>query len=516
MQTEKEYLKERHILCLRSESVGEYSLPDYNTDVKKVLLINPAAIPSGKFLGDGSIEFSGVVNYDIVYLDSENNVTHAEFTTDYDIAVRSSSEKYIDSEIETAVSGYNVRLVGPRKFSAKCSLESDVHISERDSICVEGDAFESFTPEVITEKVNVMASAFLHGEERELAEEMFSLEGAIVDDIEILMNTAEPRIASVTLEDGRVTVKGDIEISLLFKNADGGLERITKCLAYNEALDAPELTADSELIADVRILSVKTNVNPTELGVSVVTSVICEPHILSHKNEALELVTDGYVKERGTVSKHGDFSYSSLCSCLSDEFMFETACSLSELSCENVESILTVTSHPHIENVSFDGERLKIGGEIRFSAIACQVNEDDMRLYAPIKFSSPFERFVNINCQNSDNLSVKVKMDVNNEKAECINDVVNICASVKLRLTVMCEEKASCLLSSYLSDEEYTHDASAITVYYPSSDETLFSVAKKFHTSMAAIAGDNALTESVFASPSSPLKTLGTKKLIIK
>ena len=39
MQTEKEYLTGREILGLRCESTGEYSLPDYNGDVKKVLMV---------------------------------------------------------------------------------------------------------------------------------------------------------------------------------------------------------------------------------------------------------------------------------------------------------------------------------------------------------------------------------------------------------------------------------------------------------------------------------------------
>ena len=46
MDTTKEFIKERVISQALCESVGEYSLPDYNTDIKKLLLTNARAVPS--------------------------------------------------------------------------------------------------------------------------------------------------------------------------------------------------------------------------------------------------------------------------------------------------------------------------------------------------------------------------------------------------------------------------------------------------------------------------------------
>ena len=141
MQTQKEYLSGREISALRCESLGDYSLPDYNGDVKKVLAVKAKVFPTGKFVGDDLLEFSGSIGYDVVYLDSENTVTHAEFTTDYDGAVRINSETYVDSDIATSVSSCNLRLVGPRKLSVKTLLDNDVRITESKRYDIPGDAF---------------------------------------------------------------------------------------------------------------------------------------------------------------------------------------------------------------------------------------------------------------------------------------------------------------------------------------------------------------------------------------
>ncbi len=516
MQTEKVYSEERHILSLRSESAGEYSLPDYNTDVKKLLLVRPAVIPSGKFLGEDCVEFSGVVSYDVVYLDSENNVTHAEFSTDYDIAVRTPGEGYLDSHIETAVSGYSLRLAGPRRFSVKCSLESDVHISERGSLEVAGDAFESYEPEIMTRTVSVMGTGFVHGAEREYADEVLAAEGAILDEVDVLMTDASVCLDGVTVSDGTAHLKGNICITMLCMTADGGVTRTVKQLAYNESLELPQLPDGAELVPSVDILSVKPNVNPTDTGVSVTVSVICEPHLILCFNEPLELIEDGFVKERGCSVRHGDFSYSTLLGRETDDYLFEARSALSDAAGEGIDGVDALISQPHIDTVTAEGARVRICGEVRVSAMAYQLTEENEKSYLPLKFSVPFERYVNHSCQICDNMSIKAKISMTDERAECDADSVYVSAQAHLELMLIGEQRTGCLTSCYLTDEEYSHEGSTVTVYYPSADETLFSVAKRFHTSVHAIARDNALSESVFSSLGEPLRALGTKKLIVK
>jgi hypothetical protein len=83
-------------------------------------------------------------------------------------------------------------------------------------------------------------------------------------------------------------------------------------------------------------------------------------------------------------------------------------------------------------------------------------------------------------------------------------------------VTVNSQKRQRCLGSSYLTDEEYLRDESVVTVYYPDSTESLFDIAKRFHTSVSSIAENNRLTQSVFASSLEPLGTFEIKKLIIR
>ena len=114
----------RNVKCsdVYTESVADYSLPDYLGDVRKILFTDAALRPSGRFAGGDEVEFSGVVVYNVVYLDADNNLSSVEFTSDYDYSVKCSAENYKDSISNTRVSNYAVRLMGPRKMSARASL----------------------------------------------------------------------------------------------------------------------------------------------------------------------------------------------------------------------------------------------------------------------------------------------------------------------------------------------------------------------------------------------------------
>ena len=102
---------------------------------------------------------------------------------------------------------------------------------------------------------------------------------------------------------------------------------------------------------------------------------------------------------------------------------------------------------------------------------------------------------------------IKINIDESN---------AHVTADLDLFITVNADRRQRCLGASYLTDEEFSNDGSVITVYYPEAGETLFSIAERFHTSVASIAESNRLSESVFASSSEPIGLHGINKLLIK
>lgn len=516
MQVEKEYTVGREINALRCESVGEYSLPDYNGDVKKVLLVKTQVYPSGKFVGEDLLEFSGSVGYEVVYVDGENNVTHAEFSTDYEAAVKINSESYVDSDVKTVVSAYNMRLVGPRKLSVKCSLESDVRISERREHSIDGDAFMEYEPEYISASANVFTSAFSSAETREVNDEILNIEGAIADEVEVLICDVSPDVTIVDRTDSSATLKGVLKIEVLYKNADNNLKLACKDIQYSEevSLDGAE---DFECL-DLRVdtINKKAIVVPTDEGVALNVSVNVSPALYGKRNSVVDLVTDLYLKECGTDNEYSDFGYTEYVCTENYKGEVSAKYPISEFDIDNISDIIFVDAALRSENCEITDEGVKMSGEVRFSAIACQVSDEGERVYLPIKFSVPYEENVNVSCQMCDNMRAICSVLLENVRIYVEDGFVFATGEILASISLVADKRHRCLNASFVTDDEYGSDESVVTVYYPDSSESLFEIAKKFHTSVGAIAEANRLTEAVFASSSEPVVGCGVTKLLIK
>ena len=176
IKTNVDYFKSVRCSDVYTESSVDYVLPDYLGEVRKILFSDVSLRPSGRFAGGDEVEFSGIVVYNVVYLDSEGSLSSVEFTSDYDYAVKCSGENYNDSIADTRVSNYAVRLTGPRKISAKASLVGSVRMSEKSSLALSGDGAESECErELECGNVAVRVSKTSSVVEREYAEAVSSL-----------------------------------------------------------------------------------------------------------------------------------------------------------------------------------------------------------------------------------------------------------------------------------------------------------------------------------------------------
>lgn len=515
MYREQEYMAAREILGLRCDSSGEYTLPDYNGDVRKILAVKAKALPAGSFVGEDTLDISGSIRYEVVYIDAQNSITHAEFVTDYDAAVKVNSETYVDSDVRTTVAGCNMRLIGPRKMSVKCALESDIRISERRSEVIDGETFVEGNPEVKTVRARVNALSCLKGEAKELSEVMESLDGAILDEVEILLSDATVRCDSFDYTEGVLEINGSVLLCLLYKNGEDEPRLITREIPYSERILGEVGLEAFELFPRVDLTALKCTVEPNDTGVTISLNLSLLPSAIAKANSTLTLCEDAYLKERGCYNEYSDFSYTEHLGSEESEFAFECRVPTSELDVDGDFSVIYADAHCRIDSCDVDKNEVQISGTVRFNAIASQMSDDGTLSYYPLKIEDKFKKNVNINCQISDITSCNCTSDIYDVKVE--NDGNNVVAKCCILLSASLEshEHKRCISASYLTDEEYVRDESVVVAYYPDDSETLFDIAKRFHTSVGAIAARNRLTEEAFASSSATASDLCCKRLII-
>ena len=500
------------------ESSCEYTLPDYMGDVKKILTVSAVAIPSGKFVNDGAVEFSGIVSYDILYSDSEGKLTKITANSDYDVSQALNIERYNDSMAECRVANSSIRLSGPRKMTLRSSLICTVRVNETEDLSCAGDAFDDEAMlETAAKNINLETALFALSPEREYAEEAAKISSVSPDDIEIIGTSGAVRITESVPSDDGVTVKGELIITSIIRTEEQPPFAIKKTVPFEESISIEGVNRDMQVLADGYLTSVTTGVAEEDDGCSVTVNAICEFTCIAGSNNNISVNTDAYLKNRDTECEYEDFAYTELVAMSNCDQAVSFDIPRSEIGCENVRDILTLSGEVKTFEKRLVGGKLAFCGDIAVSGVACEINDDDSINYIPVKFNFPFELNVNNNCHIPEDSLIECNITCVDADSALDADTLSVKCVLKTAYRIAKKSNVHRLKSCIASgDNEYSSVSSRITIYYPEEKETLFGIAKKFHTSCAKIATDNNLSESV-ALISDTLDSLsGVKKLIIR
>lgn len=517
ISNELEFTKSIKCPDAHTESSAEYILPDYLGDVRKILFTSVSVRPAGKFLGNDRVECSGILVYDMIYLDAEDNLSSVQFTSDYDYDVKCPFESCRDAISDTRASAYSIRLAGPRKISAKASVTGSVRLTADEKIAIAGDCIQGRDDlELATRRLNLRRTELSSVTEREFAEAITKLDSAIAEEVSVIFCNATAAADSVEYTEGSLTLKGKLKMNAVIKNGEKDAFPAEKLINFEESVPFEKGESDMKFAPDITVTSLKANVNPCEDGCEVVMSCVMELSALGEKNDRKEIVTDGYLKSCACSNEYEQFCFSEFLDLVSAKGNHSASLPRCEITAGKLREVVFITAEPKVESLIKDSEGVKILGDVRYSGVASELDEEGNIGYAMIKFSSPFATNVNIDCQNVDNLTIEAKVKAHSAAASL--DAENLYVSCVLDCSVtFSEEKNEKTLSSInaLEDEKYESCSSKITVYYPTADDTLFSVARRFHTSTLKVAADNSLGEAVMSRDGGDGNLAGVKKLII-
>jgi hypothetical protein len=233
-------------------------------------------------------------------------------------------------------------------------------------------------------------------------------------------------------------------------------------------------------------------------------------------NLPLAVVKDAYLTSAETVGSYSDFAYESFLGSKYVPVSLSAECSKMDCGCDGAHSVVSSNHSIRILDTEVCRDHVKISGETTFSGIACQINEEGKLEYCNYKFTSPFAE--------------SAKLDVlipSGATASCV--LCGATSSVTFDSTHAfgkCEATIFVSISApfverVLTSVEKTEDLAPsfgganVSVCFPDKEDTLWDIAKRYHTTVRDIAVNNSLTEETVASASSSNGLRGVKKLMI-
>ena len=513
-----EFFKAGKYKEIGAESSAEYILPDYNEDIRKILYTGAEINSSQPFLDGDEAVFSGVINYTVIYNDRDEEVRSLEFTSDYEFSVKCDPESYVDSFAKTRISSVYLRPTGPRKLTVRTGLVSEVCISERETLSASGSAFSDNKAECLSEAVSIHTRHLSAVSEREYAELIAEYAETPPDEITVLMKNAQAMLTEVRQTDGGVNIRGEADVCCVIKIADAPPIAVHRVIPIDERVSFDvELQAGCSVCGYITPVSLAVSVNTEDIGSNITASLVIEIRCVAEHNSPLNVITDAYRKECVTECTYEDLCYTSLLDSTSEVLTLSREIERERAGLLGVRDIVYLDASAKLEKCELVDDKLKLTGELRFSGVANGITEKDGICCTGVKFSIPFSENVNLGCRTTSHSIAFCDFVVGRVKTELDADRVYISCPMRVTSTVTEDNRIRHIATCEVREDlPFYNSESVVTVYYPDSDETLFGIAKKFHTSVRSIASANSLSEATVNEKGRSSSLSEIKRLLIK
>ena len=280
------------------ESTGDYILPDYQPEIRKILRILSEILPSGRYESGGRAEAGGTVRHTLIYTDAEGKVETVELSSDYDYSVDGgdAADRGIVFGQEKILS-VNCRLSGPRRLSIRTKIAATLHLLAEKSAACTCLGFDSDTVTDLQKEYPVLVTQY--------AEEEISLTGeaacpvANCENLRILSTEGVPQFRESRVQKDGVLLRGDLLCKVMVTEDSGTPMVLTYKLPFENTLFVSDPSPEAAAVAHGFVKSLTVSVADSGNGMATVTlDAQCLLSAELRYNRPLSVTTDVYSDTR--------------------------------------------------------------------------------------------------------------------------------------------------------------------------------------------------------------------------
>lgn len=505
------------IVC---EAAGEYTLPDYQPEIRKILHIRASVLPAGKYLGGRNAEFSGTVSHDVLYADAEGALASVTLPADYAFSVPYTEGGELIAIADSMADATVCRLSGPRKISLRTRVRSLVHLLREESMApdVRGMAGreDSASLEKMTERAESARTSYASSEEISLSstvrpEGLSPTSRAVWSGGGVLVNECRAQA------DG-VLCRGEVWARALLSEGEGIPLAVREKLPFECFVPMPALGERAALTAYGRLLeaSVSLSEGSEEEPPSLTFDVLCEVEVLATESVPCEPVLDLYSTAYDMHCTHRELSLARPLGAVMGNYTVSASRPRSECEAEGAVTVVDADGRTEIHSVSVENGRATVTGRIAAQVIFASLGEGERPTLLSAEVPIPFR------------IETELRPESENARFFCHGELIAarariddraISVDAELALTLRAEEERRIrILSAAEPDRSIPvdHRGNRIFVTYPGEKDTLFSVAAHYHKSRAAIVAQNGLGEEALTKSGLSQSLDGVHHLLIE
>lgn len=497
-------------LCDKSvltEVAGDFSLPDYQPEIKRLLRIRPCVLPPACYAGSGNAEFSGALDYYVLYSAVDGGLYCAPLHTEYTVSVpcaqgEGEAELCLADIVPESVVG---RVSAPRKLNIRCRLRSNVRVlgtlpaSEQTEGLVDPFSVERLVGEQTLAQIDCGV-----GEAVRLSEDI--LTDARGRNLRLVCAEGQVHVQEASCGMGVVNCRGEVELKLMLCAEEQGSlpdpvpTYLVRKLPFAGSVSVASARPGSECCVSGSCSELSVAVEETymhaEMGVVLCANVMT--------NRPVRYTKDLYSTKKASECSYDTYALPVAIRALNGNFTQSDSTSLAEVEMPANGSIVDVCGSAEAEQMSWDRGRCTLSGTAHYVVLLYTDGE-----IAPYEVSMPWKYEMECAREPSD---WRARVQVLSCRARVDGERIGIDAEITCAAELWDTEQVR-VLRSVKFGEAQSGASGAFTVCYPADTDSIWSVAKRYATSLAAVRNANELSAEACADD--PTSIAGCKYLIV-
>lgn len=485
------------------EVTSEFVLPDYRSEISRLLWVRPVFSAPMRFLGGGKAELSGAVRYEVLYAGPDGRCYGVDLEDGYSFSVPMELPSGFDGAagilISAGISPDTVvsRVTAPRKLSVRCRMHADVRAFGEKELSPRIEGGE-------TEQAEKLCSAPECGRYFGNAAETLELTGElmpdIAGDIRVISVHGEVFLPEVSAIGGGVRCRGEAEMTVLCTDdADGAVpQALTLSLPIEAEIPFDGVLPECHACAAGTVTRVTPTVEDGKINLSVGVSLSAE----AQGSEPVVVFRDLFVPGYLAQCLFAEETLFLAAGCGNRNFSVNEERTKKDLGIPEDAEILDAFCTAEFRDRSTDGKGTVLGGELCCRMLYAAGGE-----YGAAELRVPLRTVWE---EKADDMMLCAAVPKCRARAEgdrvMLHAEVSLCARgvAQAPTRLLCGVKLDAAEGQARTDPE---------LFYPAPGETLFNVGKRYGISPARIARQNGIAAE---DPGSPESLSGVRFLLIE
>ncbi len=487
---------------ITQEVSGDYTLPDYQPEIRRILSVRTAVLPSGQYRGNTRVELAGTVACSVLYADAEGKAASVTLPLEYEFSVPLPDDAPTDVLCDSMVENTTCRPGGPRKLTLRTRLRHRVHLLREEDVAPVirgmGAPADEDSLEILRAPIKTMALCGAASAPLSLSDTVHLEESG--DTLHVVWCGGEVLINECRMQEGGCLCRGEVWVRALCAPATGTPYIVRTKIPLEEQVPIEHMEPGATCTACGRVTGVDVSITPGEEQApgTMHFTITAELDAYAAGNRTLQVVRALYSTAYEMNDRYIDRPVCRHMGSCMGHYTVSGSREREECDAAGAMTVVDADGHLEITQVAVERGRAVISGQVHAQMIYAEAPEGETLTGAlgAADIPLPFRVETDLAIPAGEAPSFECHGTCVSVRGRLEPTALAVDAEIALTLRATATETVH-MLAEAEPDRSLPVErgGNRVIVYYPQEGDDLFSVCARYHKKCAAVCQANGLGE---------------------